>query len=846
MGKLVLACALGMLSLPGGRLVANAAPIPLVSPNGGVFLSNVIVVALTSSAPVIRFTLDGSEPGTNSPLFSTPLLITNSTLLQARAFAANGEAGELVAETYTLLETNLLDFTSNLPLVIINTFGRSIPPGTNTPASVRFINVGTNSRAAIHGVADFEGRAAFKARGYTSLRYPKKSFGFETRSPSGESLDVSILGLPKDSDWILYAPYPDKTLMRDVLAYELSNKLGRYASRTRFVEVFVNDGTGKLDRTNYAGVYVLEEKIKRGPHRVSIQKLSPKDNSEPAITGGYIFKKDHLEEAGGEAPGEVPGRSSPFSSQFGLPSGPGGFPADRVAFTPLSVDPAIANAIHVATNFITLTVTNSSGSNSVLVVVSNVPVVTIVGTNAIVVTNLVAVTNTMVATNLVVTTNGVISTNIAITMTPVLVTNALVASHSVAATNALATTNAVDSLTAVVTTTATISTTTTYRTNFVPATNIVSTTNITFATNLLAHTNSVINTNVAIVAVPVYSTNSVVGTNTYVFGPRPPSPHVERLLASGEGFVSSRSNAFFFSEPKAKNITAEQRAWLTNHLNKFEHVLHGPEFRDPAHGYSSYIDVDSFVDHHLLVEATKNIDGFRFSTFFTKERGGKIKMEPIWDWNLSWGNAKGKQGALHDRWYWPQLDDRQYSWFRRLFEDPDFAQRYVDRWAAWRTNLYTPAALGSRIDEMAALLKEGSQRNFERWPILGSTVGPEAFAGKTWEEDLLYFKTWITNRIVWMDGQFVAPPAASIPAGLISSTNSLVLTVPAGNIYFTTDGSDPRASGGVPSPTAKLFETPFSISGSLTIRARAQRESRWSPPVAFRYLVQPLVTNAGG
>ena len=99
--------------------------------------------------------------------------------------------------------------------------------------------------------------------------------------------------MPKDSDWVLYAPYSDKTLMRDVLAYELSNKMGRYAARTRFVEVFLNRSGSKLSKRDYAGVYVFEEKIKRGKDRVNIQKLTPEDNSEPNITGGYIFKRDH-------------------------------------------------------------------------------------------------------------------------------------------------------------------------------------------------------------------------------------------------------------------------------------------------------------------------------------------------------------------------------------------------------------------------------------------------------------------------------------------------------------------------------------------------------------------------
>ena len=49
-------------------------------------------------------------------------------------------------------------------------------------------------------------------------------------------------------------------------------------------------------------------------------------------------------------------------------------------------------------------------------------------------------------------------------------------------------------------------------------------------------------------------------------------------------------------------------------------------YRDPTNGYAKYIDVDSFIDHHIIVELTKNIDGFRISTYYTKDRLGKIKM----------------------------------------------------------------------------------------------------------------------------------------------------------------------------------------------------------------------------
>jgi len=110
---------------------------------------------------------------------------------------------------------------------------------------------------------------------------------------------------------------------------------------------------------------------------------------------------------------------------------------------------------------------------------------------------------------------------------------------------------------------------------------------------------------------------------------------------------------------------------------------------------------------------TKNIDGFRFSTFFQKDRGAKLKMQPIWDWNLSFGNANGKQGWMPEYWYWPQLDDSQYLWFRRLFEDPDFGQRYVDRWGELRATVFSLSNILGRIDARVAELPVSAVRRLE-------------------------------------------------------------------------------------------------------------------------------------
>lgn len=105
-----------------------------------------------------------------------------------------------------------------------------------------------------------ESTVAIETRGRWSRRFPKKSYAIELREPDGSNRDASLLGLPADDDWILYAAYNDRTLIRNVLAYATARRMGRYAARTRFVQLRLNG--------RYHGVYVLMEKLKLHDDRV--------------------------------------------------------------------------------------------------------------------------------------------------------------------------------------------------------------------------------------------------------------------------------------------------------------------------------------------------------------------------------------------------------------------------------------------------------------------------------------------------------------------------------------------------------------------------------------------------
>ena len=132
-------------------------------------------------------------------------------------------------------------------------------------------------------------------------RLPKHQFRLETWGEGVDTVatpadrDLSLVGLPEESDWILFGNSDwDRTMMHNELMYQLSNEAGVYASRTKFVEVFFNSG-GTVSQADYSGVYSIMESTKVGENRVDIDELLPGDETAPEVTGGYMIKIDRCD-----------------------------------------------------------------------------------------------------------------------------------------------------------------------------------------------------------------------------------------------------------------------------------------------------------------------------------------------------------------------------------------------------------------------------------------------------------------------------------------------------------------------------------------------------------------------
>jgi hypothetical protein len=602
----------GQPNLPGGP---GFAPTPTTSTPGGVYPQTSLSITLSSTSGTIRYTTDGSVPTESSPTYTSPITITSSSLLQVRTFEPNLLPSPILTLNYTLTDPNTQTFSSNLPVLIINGFGRSIPQDIRVPVGVTAIDTFRGRAHLTSTTPQFQGLGQAEIRGQTSSGFPKKPYNLEINDAFGNDLEFPLLGLPAESDWVLHNPYSDKSLLNNFLSYELFEKMGHYSVRRRFVEVFVDTTGGRLDYSrDYAGVYVLIEKIKIDKNRVDLQRLTPDQNSEPEISGGYMFKKD---------------KSSP-------------------------------------------------------------------------------------------------------------------------------------------------------------------------------------------------------GDQTFV-------------TVGGAGFAPQE---FRIHEPKPDEVTTTQLVWLVNYLKDFERKLYANNWTTATgtNHYSHYIDVPTFVDHHWIVEFTKQIDGYRISNYYSKDRNGKVQMAPIWDWNLSLGNADYLTGDQTSGWYWNQISATDHPYLRRLLSgtpspgtagDPDFWQQIIDRWGTLRTNTLNATSINARIDEITAYLNEAQARDFARWPRLGSYVWPNPwfYVTPTTHQGIIDAKkSWITDRFAWIDAQYPTPPTIHASQGFISPNFTASITTKEPSLYYTTNGSDPRLPGGAISPNAKLYTGAIPISANSLLTTRARRGSNWSGP----------------
>ena len=596
-------------------------------------------LSTTTLSTTIRYTTDGSMPTASSTAYSGPISISSSKRVRARAYHPTLAPGNITSHYYTLLASDVQNFSSNLPIVIIETHGAGMDWGEfSTAYSTVVIDTDKDTGlASMQDIPDYAGRSGLHVRGESSAEWPKKQYALELWDDSNMDMKASLLGMPSESDWILNAPYGDKTLMRNVLAFKWANDIeDEYAApRTKFVEVFLNDDGGNCSYADYNGVYVLMEKIKVSDDRVNIAKLDPTDTTSPDITGGYILRVDKN-----------------YSSEFE---------------------------------------------------------------------------------------------------------------------------------------------------DFTTSANMV-------------------------------------------------------------------NNPIQYFDPDQDVLTFDQKQYIQSFFNQFETDLNDAEFNDPNAGYAQHVDIESFIEYDLIAEIFKNSDGLKLSTYFHKERDGKLNFGPHWDYNFSAGNTRDVYPQLGYSWWYPSTFRKTttsegwfnqtmpvYGWHSQMMADADYMLKTADKWFEHREDKLSDAKITADIDYYFNLLDAdgAADRNFAKWNILnnwemcnyyyGNNPQTEYYdyptsggtpipipSGEREQQNLSHTfymeKEWLKN---WFNGEGTptspewykdeytdrvgkldtfwasdrnidAPPTLLINSapmntgGTITTGSTLTMTGPSGTIYYTTDGTDPR------------------------------------------------------
>ncbi len=233
--------------------------------------------------------------------------------------------------------------------------------------------------------------------------------------------------------------------------------------------------------------------------------------------------------------------------------------------------------------------------------------------------------------------------------------------------------------------------------------------------------------------------------------------------------------------PKEDEVTTEQLAYITKYDNDFRDVMLSANYNDPANGYEKYINVNSFVAELITQEAMRNSDAYGWSGYFHKDRSNKLDAGPVWDFDQSSGNSTYKDGASTSDWIFIQNDGYIPTFWGKLWSDPRFKYRVKLKWQELRTNKLSTASINGFIDSCAVLLSQAQVRNFTQWPILGVFVWRET-AGyqsrNTYEKEVAYLKTYMTNRMAWMDNELNKVAAVPLSTDNMLAGNSLARLYP--------------------------------------------------------------------
>jgi len=212
-----------------------------------------------------------------------------------------------------------------------------------------------------------------------------------------------------------------------------------------------------------------------------------------------------------------------------------------------------------------------------------------------------------------------------------------------------------------------------------------------------------------------------------------------------------------------------QRLYIEKYYADAEAALFSTNFTDPATGYAAYFDVDSVVNYYIENELFKNVDGAAASFYLYKKRGGKLFFGPIWDFDLSMGNAGYNGVDKTNGWHIrsnpsdPNITHDSHEtnavWFSQFLKDPAFQAKLKARWNTLKSEGKLEYIF-QYAQARATWLEKRQKENFKTWPIIDTETGLSSWVqhgthGGTgsYSAEVAELIRWQRARTEWIDKQ---------------------------------------------------------------------------------------------
>lgn len=188
----------------------------------------------------------------------------------------------------------------------------------------------------------------------------------------------------------------------------------------------------------------------------------------------------------------------------------------------------------------------------------------------------------------------------------------------------------------------------------------------------------------------------------------------------------------------------DQYNYIKDYILNVEKVLYSDNFKDPTDGYRKYLDLQSFADWYIVQELTRNVDAaFGTSVYMNVIPGEKLRMGPLWDFDISMGNINYADASKTEGFY-----IKNSYWISRLFEDPYFVSIVQERMKYFNSK---KTEIFNNLDKNRAFINSAQEENFKHWDILGKYVWPNYQYPPTYQEEIDYLKDWLEKRWLWLD-----------------------------------------------------------------------------------------------